>query len=113
MSPIRPENRDRYPKNWLTEIRPAILKRAENCCERCGIPNGSLHPETEARIVLTIMHLNHIPEDCRPENLRAACQECHNSYDAPHRAAGRKRRRMESIEKTQSTLNLESNTLRN
>src|SRR5690606_11581369 len=31
--PIRPENRDRYPANWATEIRPRILARAGNCCE--------------------------------------------------------------------------------
>lgn len=28
-----------YPKNWKTEIRPAILERAKNCCEFCNIPN--------------------------------------------------------------------------
>lgn len=38
--PIRPENRARYPANWPTEIRPAILARASNCCERCNAPNG-------------------------------------------------------------------------
>lgn len=31
-----------------------------------------------------------IPEDCRPENLRALCQRCHNQYDAKHRAETRK-----------------------
>ena len=30
-----------YPANWKTEIRPAILKRAENCCEFCGAKNYS------------------------------------------------------------------------
>lgn len=30
------------------------------------------------------------PEDCRPENLRALCQRCHNKYDAQHRAETRK-----------------------
>lgn len=29
-----------YSENWLTEIRPAILKRANNCCEICGVKNG-------------------------------------------------------------------------
>ena len=28
-----------YPSNWKTEIRPAILKRADNCCEKCGVKN--------------------------------------------------------------------------
>lgn len=30
----------RYPKNWKTEIRPAVLKRAGNKCEFCGLSNG-------------------------------------------------------------------------
>ena len=30
-----------YPKNWKTVIRPDILKRANNCCEKCGIANHS------------------------------------------------------------------------
>lgn len=40
------------------------------------------------RIVLTVAHLNHTPEDCRPENLKAWCQRCHNRYDAAHRRKG-------------------------
>ena len=40
------------------------------------------------KIVLTVMHLNHTPEDCRDENLLHACQGCHNRYDAPVRRAG-------------------------
>lgn len=30
-----------YPPNWLTEIRPRILKRAKNKCEFCGLKNYS------------------------------------------------------------------------
>lgn len=30
----------KYPSNWKTEIRPAILKRANNCCELCKVKNG-------------------------------------------------------------------------
>lgn len=40
------------------------------------------------RIVLTVAHLNHQPEDCRPENLRCLCQRCHNRYDAAERRNG-------------------------
>ena len=29
----------KYPENWKTEIRPAILERAKNCCEFCKVPN--------------------------------------------------------------------------
>lgn len=40
--PIRPENVKRYPKNWSTEIVPAIRQRSGNKCEVCGVPNGEL-----------------------------------------------------------------------
>ena len=36
-------------------------------------------------IVLTVAHLDHQPENCDPENLKAMCQKCHNSYDRSHR----------------------------
>jgi predicted N-acetyltransferase YhbS len=37
-------------------------------------------------IVLTIAHLDHVPENCDPANLRALCQRCHLRYDAKHHA---------------------------
>lgn len=48
------------------------------------------------KVILTVAHLNHDPTDNRMENLRHWCQKCHNSYDAAHRAANRKRRLTES-----------------
>lgn len=39
--PIKPENRDLYPKNW-SEIRERILARAKYRCEFCKIPNYSV-----------------------------------------------------------------------
>ena len=36
--PIKPENKDRYPKDWK-QIRARILERAGNCCEWCHVPN--------------------------------------------------------------------------
>lgn len=113
--PIKPENKGRYPANWKSEVRPAILKRAENehgwpCCEECAVPNhawgwrtddGTFHdggtesmardlaPEgaTVLQIVLTIAHLDHQPENCDPANLKAWCQRCHLRYDAPRKRA--------------------------
>lgn len=38
-------------------------------------------------IVLTIAHLNHQPEDCRPENLAALCQRHHLAHDHQHHQA--------------------------
>jgi hypothetical protein len=37
-----PIDYSKYPPSWKTEIRPAILKRANNCCEFCGVENGSM-----------------------------------------------------------------------
>lgn len=89
--PIKPENRSRYPKDWK-QIRARILERAHNCCEFCGIPNYTVR-DNGSRMVLTIAHLDHTPENCDSSNLRALCQKCHNSYDAPHKAETRKARR--------------------
>lgn len=96
--PIRPENKKRYPKNWQ-QIREAILKRANNRCEFCGRLNHSMVENKQGKmikVVLTVAHLNHTPEDCRPENLRALCQACHNRYDAKHRAQTRKEHKNEN-----------------
>mgnify|MGYP006322693029 CR=1 FL=1 len=98
----------KYPSNWKTEIRPAILKRADNRCEFCGVDNYSIgfrnsegvFVKTDKhirklscftiKIVLTIAHLNHDINDNRYENLKALCQKCHNQLDAPYRASNRK-----------------------
>lgn len=38
-------------------------------------------------VVLTIAHLDHTPENCAEENLRAWCQKCHLAYDHDHHRA--------------------------
>jgi hypothetical protein len=38
------------------------------------------------KIVLTIAHLDHVPEHCDDDNLKAMCQKCHLKYDAEHHA---------------------------
>ena len=45
------------------------------------------------RVVLTVAHLDHQPENCERSNLRALCQSCHNAYDAPFRQRGIAERR--------------------
>lgn len=101
--PILPENKNRYPSNWK-EIRVQILERAGYRCENieCGAENYKPHPITGSKVVLTIAHLDHTPENCDFDNLRAWCQKCHNSYDAKHRAETRKRRALENADKRQS-----------
>jgi len=82
-----PINYSKYPPNWKTEIRPRILKRAGNRCEFCGAENYKPHPVTGSRVVLTIAHLDHDPEnwDVKDERLAALCQKCHLAYDRKER----------------------------
>lgn len=123
--PIRPENVARYPKHWKA-IRAAVLERARHCCEGspkypdCRIHNGWFRNNTTGettkdawitegwaladgdsvtRIVLTIGHLDHTPEHCSMENLRAWCQRCHLNYDLAHhmQSAYRTRRMHKAI----------------
>ena len=111
--PIKPENAKRYPKEWK-QIRERILARAKHRCEQCGIHNhdigyrdedGEFHVVVKAfevegpvrdyqdshatgykllQVVLTVAHLDHIPENCAENNLKAWCQKCHLSYDHAH-----------------------------
>jgi 5-methylcytosine-specific restriction endonuclease McrA len=92
--PIRPENKDRYPKDWK-QISLRIRQRAGNKCEDCGVDNYSIRDGS--KIILTVAHLDHTPENCSNENLRAWCQRCHNRYDAPVRRQGIKQRRREGL----------------
>jgi len=94
--PIKPENKLRYPKNWKEISKDIRFNRAENKCEFCGIENYSFvdrtsreyslpDEENAVRIVLTVAHLDHTPENCDYQNLKALCQKCHNNYDSKHR----------------------------
>lgn len=99
--PIRPEMAARYPDNW-PEISDRIRRRSGGRCEckgecrrghrsRCRAWNGHPHPETRSTVVLTVAHLDHIPEHCDEDNLVAMCQACHLSHDAEHHAQTRAR----------------------
>lgn len=87
-----------YPQNWLSEIRPAILRRAgldldagsEARCELCDVENhttrGKRFPSQAlpTLIVLTIAHLDQDIQNNDPTNLAALCQRCHLLHDRPH-----------------------------
>lgn len=55
---------------------------------------------TPIKIVLTVAHMDHIPENCEASNLKALCQKCHNNYDKDHR----KKTRRETKYKAQTKL---------
>lgn len=111
-----PINYKNYAPNWLSEIRPAILERAKNKCEMCGVENFAvLNPllkiqfngflsykvanefkkqieKTEniklSIVVLTVAHLDHSTTNNDFTNLKALCQRCHLNHDkAQHKAS--------------------------
>src|SRR6476659_1239004 len=45
-----PIDYSKYPPNWKTEIVPAVLKRANNCCEWCGLENKQIVHAIKLRI---------------------------------------------------------------
>ena len=98
----------KYPENWLIEIRPRILLRANNRCECCGLRNydhvfsfkidgktvwrdvvrkdgyDEKHGIKTVKVVLTIAHLDHDEANMEvtDDRLKAMCQLCHLRYDA-------------------------------
>ena len=95
--PIRPEERDRYPANWKQisrEVREASGWQCEGSPDYpdCRAENGQPHPVTGSKVVLTVAHLDHTPENVDRSNLKAWCQRCHLNYDKEHHAQTRRRR---------------------
>ena len=112
-----PINYKEYPKNWFTELKPAVKLRSGDKCESCGVPNHALiyRPlkgkpdwkiapegmELEAmtfdrvkftKIVLTTAHLDHdkLNHDVSIDRLRDLCQRCHLLYDMKSHVDNRK-----------------------
>ena len=97
--PLTKEKESRYPggslrsPEWLA-LREWALFRAKNKCMPCGADNGRLHPVTRSKVVLTVAHLDHNPANNVWHNLKAMCQRCHLTYDAPlHRKHAAETRR--------------------
>lgn len=87
-----PMDIDRYPPNWLAiarRVKEAAGWKCQKCGKQCRRPGEpfDIHVNT-----LTVAHLNHMPEDVRPENLMAMCAPCHLRYDARHHAETRRRK---------------------
>lgn len=104
--PIRPENRHRYGDDWPAFSERIRFERAEGRCEcesECGMPghvaalgrcenrHGQPSVYTGAKVVLTVAHLNHIPEERGADQVKAMCQGCHLWYDRAHHAETRRR----------------------
>jgi 5-methylcytosine-specific restriction endonuclease McrA len=110
-----------YPSNWK-EISLRIRERAGWRCEWCNLANGLVGYRDKAgnfieckglesdvaetdghrvfKIVLSVAHLDHNPQNCDDNNLKALCQRCHLRYDTKlhvqNAAQTRRRKRIES-----------------
>ena len=104
--PIQPENRGRYPADWPAISDRIRFERAHGRCEcegECGEPHGGRCRNrhgcpslvTGRPVTLTTAHLDHTPEHCADDNLKAFCNGCHLRYDAPHHAETAARTRRE------------------
>jgi hypothetical protein len=96
-----------YPDNWehiSLFVRGQANWKCQCCNKQCrstGEPIQAFINRVDAdleseirkhpiRYCLTVAHLNHIPMDCRIENLIAMCAPCHLRYDAQHHANSRR-----------------------
>ncbi|MDX2702191.1 hypothetical protein PV350_04930 [Streptomyces sp. PA03-6a] len=121
--PIRPENRHRYPDNWREISLRIRTIRAAGLCEcmgecgrgthtgRCPNRQGLLAYGTGSTVVLTVAHLDHTPENCHDDNLRAMCQGCHLHYDRDHHAQTRSATRAAALAQAgQTAIDLQEHT---
>lgn len=77
---------------WRTHALGYVFQGARRCIFEAGYKVGDTIVFSDAppakliRIVLTIAHLDHMPENCSDDNLRAWCQRHHLAYDQQHHA---------------------------
>ncbi|MFZ2654030.1 MAG: ATP-binding protein [Victivallales bacterium] len=95
------ENRRKYPPNWgeiALAKKKAVSWKCENCGKQCRRPD---EPFESHKDTLTVALLDHNPENCTPENLKAWCAPCHLKIDAEeHSRRSKDSRNRNSIERT-------------
>lgn len=69
-----PKSPSDYPKNWK-DISSAFREKCKYKCADCGV-DCSAHSR-----LLDVHHLNGVKNNCRPENLRCLCKDCHAKQD--------------------------------
>lgn len=100
-----PIKRELYPKNWEQISFYVRFVRAKGRCEGteyhpdCQAVHGRKHPDTGAVVVLTTAHLDNVPSNNAPDNLRALCQRCHNFYDGMSRQQKKREAKQKMVEK--------------
>lgn len=87
-----PMEKERYPENWkkiASEIKDSAGWKCQSCGMQCRKP---WEPFDTHKRTLTVHHINHMPEDCRAENLIALCAGCHLRADAQFHAEHRRKK---------------------
>ena len=69
-----------YPQNWAV-ISYSYRKRKNFTCEECGVNLASYPHLTDCH------HINGVKSDCRDENLRCLCKECHQKRDTHYKVS--------------------------
>lgn len=87
-------NRERIARGAGNDAGTYMLDTAEVFCAETGKRLGQIYMSDYevgrmVDVVLTIAHLDHTPENCADDNLRAWCQRCHLRYDQEHHAETR------------------------
>lgn len=91
----------RAPNRTLGYWRDAVFVPMPRSLREAGAKKGDQIACSDGttikiiEIVLTVAHLDHTPENVKPENLRAWCQRCHLHYDRHHHAETRERTKRE------------------
>ena len=67
------------PSELSTELRQRVVKRANNCCEYCLLPESALLHKHEPDHIVPRQHGGETEED----NLALACLRC-NRYKGPN-----------------------------
>lgn len=105
--PLSADAKKRYGDDWPVFSAFIRFERAGGRCEcegECGMPghvriggrceNVHFQPSiySGAKVVLTVAHLNHVPEQRGDNEVKAMCQGCHLWYDREHHAESRRNR---------------------
>lgn len=86
-----------YRYAGASAFEPSIHAQTGEAIPGSGWDTFDTWREKPVRVVLTVAHLDHQPENCARDNLKALCQRCHNAYDAPMRRQGLAERRKSAL----------------
>lgn len=118
-------NKSKYGEDWQDKIRPAILKRDEYKCRKCGVAHRSYVVKNQDntyseitlaqhvvfreegkktfRIYLQVAHLDNNTANMDHSNLLSLCAPCHLSNDLEYKQLMRKAYKKQLIQSLGAT----------